>query len=135
MDEYENLLKRAQKSMPESVHEKSRFELPKVMGRVEGNKTIIINFVQIANHVHRDVNQMLKYVLKGLATPGEFRGTNLILGTKVPASRINEKIKQFCDTYVFCNDCGKPDTKLIKEGKILFLKCTACGSKHPVKGL
>ncbi len=133
--DYDKLLKRAQKSMPESVHEKSRFEIPKVMGRVEGNKTIIVNFLQIASHLHRDPDQMLKYVLKGLATPGEKRGNNVVFGAKIPASRINEKIKQFCDEYVFCTECGKPDTQLTKEGKVLYLKCAACGSRHAVKGL
>ena len=133
--DYDVLLKRAQQSMPESVHEKSRFEIPKVAGRIEGNKTLVINFVQIANHIHRDVDQLLKYVLKGLATPGEKRGSNVVFGAKIPASRINEKIKQFCDEFVFCTDCGKPDTQLIKEGKLTYLKCTACGSKHAIKGM
>jgi translation initiation factor 2 subunit 2 len=131
---YEQLIERAQRSMPESVHEKSRFEIPKVIGHIEGNKTIITNFLQIASHLHREADHMLKYVLKGLATPGETKGNKLIFGTKISATRINEKIKQYADEYVFCPDCGKPDTQLAREDKVLILKCTACGSKHTVKG-
>ena len=132
--DYNQLLDRAQKSMPESVHEKGRFEIPKVIGHIEGNKTIISNFFQIASHMHRDPDHMLKYVLKGLATPGVFSGNKLVFGTKISASRLYDKIKQYADEYFFCPDCGKPDTQLARDGKVLIMKCAACGSKHTVKG-
>ena len=57
----------------------------------------------------------------------------MILGAKVPASRLNEKIKKYAEEFVLCNDCGKPDTKLEKEGEFTYLKCMACGAKHYVK--
>ena len=57
----------------------------------------------------------------------------VIIGTKVPASRVNEKIRQYANEFVICNDCGKPDTKTLKEGAVSFLKCLACGAKHPIK--
>ena len=76
---------------------------------------------------------MLKYVLKELATPGEIKKTGVVIfGTKLSASRINEKIQQYADTFVVCKECGKPDTKLEKEGNIYFVKCQACGAKHSV---
>jgi len=131
--DYEKALKRGRENLPESVFEKERFEIPKVRGHLEGNKTVISNFKQIASVLRRPVEHLMKYVLKELATPGDLRPAGLILGTKVAASRINDKIKQYADEFVFCPDCGKPDTQLVKEGELLYKKCQACGAKIPVK--
>ncbi len=131
--EYEKLLKKARKELPESVLKTERFEIPKVKGHIEGNKTIINNFEQIANTLGRPVEHLLKYVLRELATPGDMRKGTLIIGTKVSASRVNEKILKYADEFVFCPECKKPDTKLIKEDRITFIKCLACGAKHTVK--
>ncbi|MBL7054275.1 translation initiation factor IF-2 subunit beta [Candidatus Woesearchaeota archaeon] len=132
--DYKKLLKEIRKELPESVFEKERFELPKVRGHIQGNRTVISNFLQIASILGREPESMLKYVLRGLATPGEIKKSgSVIMGTKVPASRINEKIMQYANDFVFCSECGKPDTKIEKEKNIFFIKCMACGAKHSVK--
>ncbi len=131
--EYKTLLKRAREKLPESVFEKERFEIPKVRGHLEGNKTIISNFQQIAKTLRRPIDHLLKYILRELASPGEMRGSFLVLGSKIPASRINEKIRQYAHDFVLCSACGKPDTELKKEGVFVNLVCTACGAKRPVK--
>jgi translation initiation factor 2 subunit 2 len=131
---YEDMLKDVRANLPESVFIKERFEIPKVLGHIQGNKTIISNFLQIASTLRREVDHMLKYVLKELATPGEIKKSGaLMMGTKVPASRINEKIRQYAHEFVLCAECGKPDTQLVKEDNLLYLKCTACGSRNVVK--
>lgn len=132
--EYDVLLKRARESMPASVLEKARFDIPSVKGHVEGNKTIISNFLSIARVLRREPEHLLKYVQKELAAPGEVnRSGLLVLGSKIAASRINEKIKQYADEFVLCSNCGKPDTEIKKEGDFCFLKCSACGAKNSVK--
>ena len=128
------MLKYVRKSLPEVVFIKERFEIPKVLGHIQGNRTIVSNFLQIASTLRRDVEHLLKYVLKELATPGEIKKSGaLILGTKVPASRINEKIRQYANEFVLCFECGKPDTSIIKEEGLTYMKCTACGVKNIVK--
>ena len=128
------MLAEARKSLPEVVFIKERFEIPKALGHIQGNRTIISNFLQIASTLGRNVDHLLKFVLKELATPGEIKKSGaLIMGTKVPASRINDKIRQYVNEFVLCNECGKPDTKLEKEGDLLYMKCTACGAKNIVK--
>lgn len=132
--EYDVLLKRARGSLPDAVFEKERFEIPKVLGHFEGNKTIISNIQQVASILRRNVEHLLKYLLKELATPGEIRKSGLLIfGAKIPASRINDKIKQYAHDFVLCAVCGKPDTELKKEGGFLVLKCAACGNKQNVK--
>jgi len=129
------MLKKAREELPESVFESERFEIPKVKGHIQGNKTVISNFHAIANVLGRNVEHFLKYILKEIATPGNLTRNALMLGAKVPASRINEKIRKYASEYVLCRDCGKPDTKLMKEGDLSFIKCQACGSKHQVKSM
>jgi translation initiation factor 2 subunit 2 len=77
---------------------------------------------------------MLKFILKELAAPGSLKSNKtVIIGTKVSASKINEKIKQYAEKYVLCYECGKPDTKLEKQDKVMVMKCMACGAKHTVR--
>jgi translation initiation factor 2 subunit 2 len=132
--DYKKLLEKARSELPKSVFEKARFDIPKVRGHIQGNKTIISNFLQIANTLRREPNHMLKFILKELATPGEIKKSgSVMVGTKVPASRINDKIKKYAEEFVLCKECCKPDTKIMKEGQFLFLKCTACGAKYSIK--
>ena len=131
---YKDLLNEVRKDLPESVFLKERFEIPKVKGHQQGNRTIISNINQIANDLGRAVGHLLKFVLKELAAPGEIKKSGaLIIGTKVPASRINEKIRKYAEEFVLCKECSKPDTKIEKDKGISYLKCTACGSRSVVK--
>jgi len=132
--DYKKLLKNALKELPASSTAKERFEMPKAKGHIQGNRTIISNFLQITSIFRREPEHVLKYVLKELATPGEIKKSgSVIVGTKISASRINDKIKQYAHEFVFCPECGKPDTKLEKEDKFTFIKCLACGAKNYVK--
>ncbi|MDD5332094.1 MAG: translation initiation factor IF-2 subunit beta [Candidatus Nanoarchaeia archaeon] len=132
--DYEELLKKAKKELPETKTSGERFEIPKATGHVEGNKTIINNFSSICDILNRDSSYLIKYLQRELATPAVLdAGKRLVLGRKINSGMINEKIEQFTKTFVLCKECGKPDTKLIKEGPVWVLKCAACGAKHPVK--
>jgi len=130
---YEDMLKKGRKELPESVHLAERFEVPKVRGHIQGSRTVLSNFGDIANTLRRDPKHLLKFILKELATPGDMKGSNTVMfGSKVPASRINEKIKFYAKQFVLCPECGKPDTRILKEKNISFLKCQACGAKSPI---
>ncbi|MBD3318589.1 translation initiation factor IF-2 subunit beta [Candidatus Woesearchaeota archaeon] len=132
--DYASMLKRAKDRMPEVVHEKERFEIPKVRGHIEGVKTVLSNIVQISQYLHRPVEHMLKYLLRELATSGELKKSGLVvLKAKIPASRINAKIRQYAHEFVLCPKCGKPETVMKKDGMFMFLHCQACGEKVQVK--
>ena len=133
MNDYEKLLEKARKELPESVLKVERFEIPKVRGHIQGNKTVISNFHQIAAVLRRKPEHLLKYVLKELAAPGDLKQNALIIGARIPAARINEKIEQYAKEFVICPECKKPDTQLMKEEGVGFIKCLACGAKHPIK--
>jgi len=131
---YEKMLKEGIKKVPEEVSHKSRFEIPKVKGHIQGNTTVINNFHQIAIDLGREKEHLMKYLLKELATRGDLTKSALILRRKVSSGLINEKIAKYAEIFVICHECGKPDTKIIKENHIDFIRCIACGSKHLIKG-
>lgn len=131
--DYDSLLEQAYKELPETQDAKDRFEIPKVRGHIQGNKTVVTNFHSIAQFLDRPVEHLLKYVQRELATPGTMVKNGIIFGTKIPASRINETIEKYVEEFVLCGECKKPDTKLSKEDKYLFKKCMACGARQSVR--
>lgn len=131
--DYEKLLKQAKNKLPELKKTVERFEVPRVQGHIQGNKTIITNFMQICSQLRRDSSQILKYLQRELATPATLEGQRLVLGRKISSQLINEKIDKYAKEFVICKECGKPDTKIIKEERVFSLKCTACGAKHPLR--
>ena len=134
MEGYEQLLEKAMEELPEQGSSGERFTLEKIKGHLEGNKTILINLRKIAKDIGRDENHLLKYLLRELA-PGKYDGERAILGTKVAATLINKKIKKYVSEFVYCSECGKPDTKLLIEKEVTYLRCSACGIKKPVKNI
>jgi translation initiation factor 2 subunit 2 len=132
--EYEKLLDKAYHEVKEIKNNNGRFEIPKIEGHFEGKKTILVNFFQIASYLKRDPENFQKFILKELAASGHREGDRLVLNMKVSRDKIDEKINRYLKEFVICKECGKPDTELIKEGRLTFLHCLACGAKHSVRG-
>lgn len=109
----------------------SRFQ--KVKGRVEGVKTFITNFNQICDVLRRDKMHVAKFLFKELATPGVIEPERLVLNRKLTSAKINEKIEEYVKEFVECSECKKPDTELIKENRLMFIHCLACGAKKTVR--
>ena len=133
MVSYEDLLKRAREDMPEDMGKGERFEIPKVHGHIQGNRTVVTNFGAICDTLRRDQQHLLKYLQRELATPAQIEGPRLILGRKLNPALINSKVEKYASEFVFCYECKKPDTQLTKEGDVMLIKCMACGAKHRVK--
>ena len=136
METYEQLLNEAYKEIkkPEGKSSGERFEIPKIEGHFEGKKTILTNFFQIASYLRRNPEQLQKFLLRELATSGNTEGDRLVLNNKIPSAKINSKIEQYTKEFVLCKECGKPDTELIKQDRLTFIRCLACGAKHSVRG-
>jgi len=133
MQSYEKLLDQAFAKLPKKSETSERFQMPKANIQPAGARTIITNFLEIANAFRRKPEHLQKFLLKELATSGEMKGGRLIVQGRFRSEVVNRKLELYAKEYVFCPDCGKPDTKFIKEDRYLFLKCEACGSRHVVK--
>jgi len=133
MENYDKLLEQAYKKVKQDFSSQ-RFEIPKIKGYFEGKKTILTNFSQIVSHIRRDSEHFQKFILKELAAAGQKQGERFILNKKVASAKINDKVEQYVKEFVLCKECNKPDTELIKQGRITFVHCLACGAKHPIRG-
>jgi len=130
---YEELLDKAYKEVKQSDVSGERFEIPKIEGHIEGKRTILTNFSQIVSYLRRSSEHFQKFLLKELASSGQMEGDRLIINNKIPSSKINQKIEQYVGEFVLCKECKKPDTELIKQDRLNFLHCLACGAKHSVR--
>ena len=131
--DYEKLLDRAYKRIPENVKQSSRFEIPKVKIRIESKNTFITNFNKIINTLNREARHFMGVFLKRAGTMGEIRGQQLFLKGQYKEQVLNRLIENYTKDYVLCNVCNKPDTEIQRENKKLFLKCNACGARLEIK--
>jgi translation initiation factor 2 subunit 2 len=130
LPDYETLLKNAKDSLPQVEKSEERFQIPKVKGHLQGVKTVISNLHQISDILGRPLKHILKYLTRELATTAESVGSLVIFGSKLAASKINDKIEAYAKEFVLCRECGKPESKLNKEGEIYYFKCGACGARY-----
>lgn len=133
--DYEKLLEKAYEKLPQVEQTTDRFEVPEPEIIIQGRQTIIRNFSQICETLRRDPNHLLKYLTKELATPAGFDGARATFQSKIYRKLMENKIKTYVRDYVICKECGKPDTKIVKESRIAFLKCEACGAKASIRAI
>jgi translation initiation factor 2 subunit 2 len=108
---------------------------------VRGNKTFLKNFGRLRKAFRRDPEHFLKYLSRKLATQSRIQGDTVEFQGVFSKDAIKTAIERYLKEFVCCKKCfeasGKlcPDTRLVKQGKTVFLECEACGSKYQVKEL
>jgi len=131
---YEELLNRAYKLLPKRpVTRVERFKVPEAEVMISGKRTFIQNFNQICDILNREPRFVLRYLLKELASPGTLEGSMAVIMGEHPKHAIDALLKRFIKDYVICPICKQPDTVLVKEKKMLFIICMACGAKSSVR--
>jgi len=132
--EYEALLERAKKKLPHTLESHDRFQVPEPDVMIEGKTTVIRNFGDIVDTLRREPEHVLGYLLRELGTAGtlEGDGRRVVFKGKVAANQIADRLKNYVDEYVLCSECSRPDTKIVKEGRVLILVCETCGAHRPV---
>lgn len=125
---YEELLQEAYEKVSQ-IKPCERFSVPKVMGHIEGNKTIISNFQQISICIRRDAEHLAKFLGKELASSVVMNNGRLILSRKITLDDINKKIEKYVRLFIICPNCSKPDTEIIEHEGKNFIKCMACGKQ------
>ncbi len=133
--DYSSMLKEAVQKIPKKTEKNSRFKVPQAVSEIEGPKTVVKNFSEIAGQLRRDSNHLAKYLLKEFATRGNIQNSFLIIQTKASTDSIQKKLEAYIKEFVYCKTCGEPDTKIEKDDRLTFIKCEACGSKHAARNI
>lgn len=133
MKSYKEMLKEAEKKISKDTTKTHRLEIPSPKVIIQGNRTFITNFTDIINSIRRDPKHLAKFLFRELAKPGHVDGNRLILQGKVIRSLVEKKIEDYIKEFVYCKECNRPDTNLVKEDRIVFMKCEACGAKQVIR--
>ncbi|MDO9538241.1 MAG: translation initiation factor IF-2 subunit beta [Thermoplasmata archaeon] len=131
--DYESLLKRAKANLPEVTSNGERFQILEPDLFIEGKTTVFKNFGEIAESFRREPEAILAYLLREMGTAGNLDGRRAIFKSRLGMEQVKTRLKAYLNTFVLCSECGKPDSKLVKEGRVLILECEACGAHRPVK--
>ncbi len=127
---YEELLERAYSKLPSKPVSREAFEIPRAEVMVVGGKTVILNFMKIADILNRDPKILQRYYMKELGAPAIIgEGGQLIIQGRFGPHIINRLLEMFVKKYVLCPTCGSRFTRLEKVGKVFILKCEACGAE------
>lgn len=134
-DDYTALLDRIKDKLDERSNKSaSRFDLPLVDVMWEGQRTFLRNFTDFTKVLRRDPNKILQYLSKEFAVPAERLGDKAMFIGKREPEDFTRLFHIYFREYVQCPTCKSPDTGTIKENRISFLVCEACGAKSTLKG-
>ena len=133
--DYNDLLKRGCSQIPEVSLKKERLELPMLYVNTVGMRTIISNFKDVAAAFDRDPQHILKFLTREMATAATFHEGRAIFQGKFRRDNFERLLNRYMESFVTVRVCKRPDTKVIKEKRLSFLVCNACGARSSIKQL
>jgi translation initiation factor 2 subunit 2 len=98
-------------------------------------RTVIYNFKEVADALDRDPQHLLKFLTGEMATAATAQGSRVIFQGKFSEDTFQRLIQRYLENFVVCPVCKRPDTKIVKEKRLSFLVCQACGARSSVKQL
>jgi translation initiation factor 2 subunit 2 len=131
--DYERLLERARSQMPEISLKSERMQLPILRVAVVGMRTIFLNFKEVAEVMNRDPSHLLKFLTREMATAATIQQSRVIFQGKFSRNTLERLINRYMERFVVCAICSRPDTKIVKEKRLSFIVCEACGAKSSVR--
>jgi translation initiation factor 2 subunit 2 len=133
--DYDELLRRARSQVPEITLKKERLEMPRLVISIAGMRTTIANFKETADTLDRDPQHILKFLTREMATAATYHDGRAIFQGKFPRDTFERLLARYMESFVTCPVCKRPDTKIVKEHRLSFIVCNACGAKSSVKQL
>ena len=131
--DYKSMLDRAYGELPEQVDAYERWTVPRPDVRKVGRRrTVIMNFKEIADEFRRDPEHLLKFLSGEMATLPRFDGTRAIFQGVFKYDSIRNLLEVYTRKYVVCPVCKRPDTRVVREKRLWFLQCDACGAKSSI---
>ncbi len=130
---YRKLLDRAIAQLPPESLKKDRFEIPKPVSSISGNRTVLFNLKDICDRLKRDRSHFLKYLAGELATSGTIDGNRAIFQGNFDNKTLEQLVERYVSEFVLCPVCHQPDTKISRKDRVYFLVCEACGASSSIR--
>jgi len=131
--DYEKMLEEAYSQLPFEVSEHKRFEVPRPNCTVSGPRSVLHNFKDICDALNRDQLHVLRFLSKEMATAGTIEGSRATFQGRFNGETFMRLIERYVKEFVVCPVCKRPDTKIVKEKRLYFLICEACGARSSVR--
>lgn len=129
---YREMLDRAYEELPELKGTYERFSVPRPDVRRAGRRTVIMNFKELADELNRTPEHLLKFLVGETATRANFDGTRAIFQGQFTPDTFRNLMDIYTKKYVICPVCQRPDTKIVRDKRFLFLQCDACGARSSI---
>ena len=133
--DYNDLLKRGCAQIPEVSLKRERLEMPRILLQTVGMRTIIGNFKELSDALVRDPQHILKFLTREMATAATYHESRAIFQGKFGRESFERLLLRYMESYVICPICKRPDTRIVKEKRLSFLVCNACGARSSTKQL
>ena len=133
--DYGDSLDRALEETPDIEGDGDRFELPDPEVRQEGNVSVYENFQATVDRLGRDDDHVMQFLQNEVGTSGHIdeSGRARLTG-EFGAGRVGDAVDEYAEEFVFCGECGLPDTRIEREQGAQVLRCEACGAITPTSG-
>lgn len=135
---YEELLDRVfnalRENNPELGGDRRRTVMrPPQILREGTKKTVFVNFMDLCKTMHRQPEHVMTFLLAELGTSGSLDGQQrLVIKGRFLPKNFEGLLRRYVNEYVICNGCKSPDTIMMKENRLSFLRCEKCGSGRSV---
>ena len=139
MDDYnlEELLNRVYENLyennPTNKENKLKMVMPIVVNK--NRKTFIQNFKLICDRISRDKYEVKKFIddelrceIKSSLNDNDV----MIINGFFRTNNIKKVLTNYIKTFVLCRECKSKNTELVKEDRILFIKCNTCKSQKSI---
>ena len=98
---YKELLKKARTGLPQNLKEAKRLEIPELKSAVVGNRTKLLNLVEVAKIVRRDLNHIIKFLSKEVASQATIEAEGVFFNGKIGNMLLNNKFKKYLKKFLF----------------------------------
>ena len=132
MQSYDALLERARSQLPPVRTGGERFQVPEPDILSDGKNTLIRNLQEICGVLRREPEHVIGFLAREFGCPGVLDLPRGVLKSRLTKDQIGQRLRDYTAKYVMCSECKRPDTHLVKEGRLSLLVCEACGAQRPV---
>jgi len=129
---YRDMLDRAYGELPQQVESYERFTVPRPDVRRAGRRTVLMNLKGLADELRRKPEHLLKFLSGEMATLATFDGTRAVFQGRFGYDTVRNLLEIYTEKYVVCPVCKRPDTRVVRERRLWFLQCEACGARSSI---